>query len=539
MASDLTADGPARDSDPDLPRAFVAVKAGDRSWVADLPRGEVVVSSADDAELPIPGASVPPASLKWDGTRLSLRLLDAKKPAFLNGKRVTGSIELKPGDELSLGNAQLVVGVALPPATGGRRALTHHEFRERLYEELARAARAGRPTALAMVSAPGGGAQVAAIALDSFRAGDVVGTYAPDEIEFLLPDTDFETARSVVARVLGNTAGACAGLAQAPDHGGHPERLLRSARRALRRALSDEGGIKAPPPPPLGPREPDVTNPLVKALIEEVKALAIKPGSVLIAGEVSSGKALLGRVLHEHSLRATEPFETVSCASLDDGELATALDLGVDSPAARAQGGTLLLEEVGDLSKEGQLLLRTFVDSASDVRFVATTHRVLGALVQRGAFDQALSEALSTHRVELPALRNRPEDIIPLAERFALEAGASTPIRLSPGALARLRSYPWPGNVLELRNAMERAVRLAGAGEILAEHLPADVVPTGGGEGRLREHVDSVERDAIIKALADANHNQTHAAKKLGVSRRALIYKMEKYGLKKPPGARR
>ncbi len=119
-----------------------------------------------------------------------------------------------------------------------------------------------------------------------------------------------------------------------------------------------------------------------------------------------------------------------------------------------------------------------------------------------------------------------------------MDAGAPAPVRMAPGALARLRSHPWPGNVLELRNAMERAVRLAGEGEILAEHLPSDALPAAG-DGRLREHVDSVERDAIVKALADANHNQTHAAKRLGISRRALIYKMEKYGLKAPPGQAR
>src|SRR6185503_19259656 len=100
-----------------------------------------------------------------------------------------------------------------------------------------------------------------------------------------------------------------------------------------------------------------------------------------------------------------------------------------------------------------------------------------------------------------------------------------------------MRTYSWPGNVLELRNAMERAVTLADGGEILAEHLPGDLSDVD--SGRLRDHVGNVERDAIIKALADNNYNQTHAARILGISRRALIYKMEKYGLKPPPAGRR
>ena len=229
----------------------------------------------------------------------------------------------------------------------------------------------------------------------------------------------------------------------------------------------------------------------------------------------------------------------MECGSLDDDELTSQLGAGDRSPVAQAAGGTLILDGVGELSAENQSHLVNALQQAEDVRVVATTHRLLAGLVGRGAFDEDCYRRVSTHAIELPALRNRADDIIPLAERFAVIYGAAEPVRMSAGALARLRSYPWPGNVLELRNAMERAVRLAQGGEILAEHLPSDVLPIASGEGKLREHVDSVERDAIVKALADTNHNQTHAAKRLGVSRRALIYKMEKYGLKAPPGASR
>ena len=172
--------------------------------------------------------------------------------------------------------------------------------------------------------------------------------------------------------------------------------------------------------------------------------------------------------------------------------------------------------------------------ASANVRLIATTHRTLAGLVSRGGFDEKLYQRLSTIRLEVPSLRSRPDDILPLATSFARQAGAEE-VKLSPGAVARLRSYPWPGNVLELSNAMARAVVLARGGEVLAEHLPSEPVTIASGEGRLREHVDSVERDSIIKALADCNHNQTHAAKRLGISRRALIYKMEKYGLKRPP----
>ncbi len=521
------------------PRAFVAVKLGERSWVVDLPRGKHSVGSSEDADMTLPAGDVAGRhfELQWDGQILMLRPDKSRHPLFLNGKRFEDASELKPGDEIAVGSAQLVVGVAVPPSAGGRRALTHHEFRERLYEEVARASRGGRPTTLVMLGTPPGeGKRVATHALKRFRAGDVLGTYAHDELEILLPDTPADTAQMVIERLLGEVGslGSRAGLAVAPEHGEHPERLLRAARRALAAAQAGEATSAMPPPRVHKEAEPEARDGASQAVIEDLAKIADDAGSVLLTGEVSSGKALFARQMHDLSGRKDGPFVVIACASLQDDEQSDAFAHAVKE----ASGGTLLLDEVGDLSETTQTQLTRLLAEAQDVRIVATTHRALAGLVEREAFDHSLYARLTDHVVELPPLRNRPEDIIPLAEHFALESGAKAPVRMAPGALARLRSHPWPGNVLELRNAMERAVHLAGDGEILAEHLPSDALPAAG-EGRLREHVDSVERDAIVKALADANHNQTHAAKRLGISRRALIYKMEKYGLKAPPGQAR
>ncbi|MBW2460975.1 MAG: sigma 54-interacting transcriptional regulator [Deltaproteobacteria bacterium] len=502
------------------PRAFVAVKLGERSWVVDLPRGEIGVGSAEAAGMVLPAEGVEEQHfmLRWDGERLALLLAEARHIVFLNGKRLDASTELKPGDEIAVGGAQLVVGVAVAPSTAGRRALTHHEFRERLYEEVARASRGGRPTTLVMFAAPPGeGGKIAAHALARFRAGDVLGTYAHDELEILLPDTTIETAEMVIDRLRTETQAeaARAGLAVAPDHGDSPERLLRSARLALTVARAGGPPIALPPPHKSGDPPPEVKDPASRGVREALQNLADEDVSILLTGEVSSGKALFARLLHNTGKRQGKPFVVVSCASIPEAQEAAFFQ-----------------------TKASQDSLLVALDDAGDVRIVASTHRALAGLVEREAFDAALYERLAGHIVELPPLRNRPEDIIPLAETFAAEYGAPIPVRMAPGALARLRSHPWPGNVLELRNAMERAVRLANGAEILADHLPVDALPASG-DGRLREHVDSVERDAIIKALADSNYNQTHAAKRLGVSRRALIYKMEKYGLKPPPGQAR
>lgn len=531
--------------------AFVAVRYGDRSWVVDLPRGEApLVGPGDDSVVRIDGLARAQGSVRWDGEQLTLERTAKNPPIYINGKRLQSRALLRPGDELSVGDARMVVGLASQAQPSGRRALTHQEFRERLAEELARAARRGRPTALVMVQARSGeGARVLEAALAFFRAGDVVATYAHDEIELLLPDTSGEQARAVVTRVLEGTglSGLAAGLAVAPNDADTPERLLRGARLAL--AAAREGGPLVAGPRRDEPRLPVsavIRDPATRELVERLRALADGDEPVLLTGEASSGKGVFARILHDEGRRKDAPFVVLRCATLIDQERITAAlgprgGLGEDTrcEALAARGGTLVLDEICELLPDPQERLLDALDALEGTaRLVATTHLDLRALAERGAFSEALLEALAGAEVPIPSLRERPEDIVPLAEVFA-EASAGKPVKLSPGALARLRSYPWPGNVLELRNAMERAVRLATGGEIMAEHLPSDSLPVASGEGRLREHVDSIERDAIIKALAEANHNQTHAARRLGVSRRALIYKMEKYGLKPPPGSAR
>ncbi|MGE0785376.1 MAG: sigma 54-interacting transcriptional regulator [Sandaracinaceae bacterium] len=536
-------------------QAFVAVRHGDRSWVVDLPFGESEFVGPDDgAVVRVAGQARGQGRVRWDGEDISLERTAKAPPIFLNGKKLQSRAILKPGDELSIGDARMVVGLASQPQASMRRALTHPEFRERLAEELARAARRGRPTTLVMVHArPSEGGRVLEAALAHFRAGDVVGTYAHDELELLFPDTSGEQAAAVVTRVLEGTqlAGLSAGLAVAPYDADSPERLIRSARLALRASLADPTRLVSTPPerdPSALPGELVAVDASSKAVVERLAGLANEPESVLLTGEPSSGKGVFARILHERSSRADKPLVVLRCASLvDQDRIAAALGPrgglpeGASCEVLGARGGTLLLDEISELLPDPQERLLDALDQLDgDVRIVATTHADLDAMAERGAFSEALLEFLDAYEVAIPPLRERPDDIVPLAEQFARDSAGGRPApTLSPGALARLRSHAWPGNILELKNAIERGVRLAAGGELLAEHLPSEALSGAGGEGRLREHVDSIERDTIVKALADSNHNQTHAARRLGISRRALIYKMEKYGLKPPPGTMR
>lgn len=528
----------ARPTEEPGSRAFVAVRLRDRSWVVDIPLGEsMLVGPGAEALVAVDAMDVPAprGRIRWDGRALWLVETARWPEIFVGGKRIEGEARLEPGEELTIGPVHFVVGISSPELPSPRRALTHAEFRERLAEELARAARGARPTALVMAQAKSGeGGALLAAALERVRAGDVVATYAHDEIEMLLPDTPRERANAVIERVLGaaDLEGVVIGIAVAPSDAEHPERLMRAARNALRARLQEKERLALPPAPDDG--EPVLEDPASRAVWEKLEARAADPAPILLVGEPSAGKVAFARRLHRHA--GGGPLVVIACGPRSAPEM---LEHAL-AEAEQARGGTLVLDEVGELSPEAQArwvpVLRALAGAA---RRVATTCRDLRALVERGAFSVELGALLAERDpIAVPPLRQRPDDILPLAQRFAEEFGARSP-RFSAGALARLRSYPWPGNVLELRNAVERAVRLAGGGEILAEHLPGDTFAATATDGRLREHVDSVERDAIVKALAESNHNQTHAARRLGLSRRALIYKMEKYGLKAPPGANR
>ncbi len=447
----------------------------------------------------------PVGVVRWDGEQLVLRARHEEQ-VFVSGKRLDGEVDLSPGDDVEAHGHHLVVGIAAPFFQPQRRAFTHAELEERIAEELARAARAWRPTALAMVRARHAeGGRVLEAALAGLRAGDCVATFAHDEIEMLLPDTSRERAERVVTRTLdeAGVTGAIVGIVVAPDDADRPERFMRAARLALRNAAG------------LAPPATRGTNVMVDpASVAAIDGLRARLGerSIIVRGEPNTGRSTLVRAV----LDASTTLVRVPCARFDASRVTSI-----------PTGATILLEDVDQLAPE---LRDAIVHRFAGHRVIATTERAID-----GRYG-ALALWLGTPQVavDVPPLRQRLDDVHPLAMALG-RAWAGREPQLSPAALARLRSYPWPGNIVELEVAIERAMLLAGDAEIQAEHLPGAEGMRAPGEGRLREHVDSVERDAIVRALADTNHNQTIAARKLGLSRRGLIYKMEKYGLKPPP----
>jgi transcriptional regulator with PAS, ATPase and Fis domain len=287
--------------------------------------------------------------------------------------------------------------------------------------------------------------------------------------------------------------------------------------------------------------------------------------TVLVTGESGTGKEIVAREVHRRSARAAKPFIAVNCAGLADGLLEAdlfgyapgaftgALPGGRDGVFAAAQGGSVLLDEIGelDLGLQARLLRvlqeRTYrpVGSTSDrdvdVRILAATNRDLGAMVAAGRFREDLYYRLNVLSIRVPALRDRKEDVPLLAAGFVEQVSAEVgcaPRGFTGEAMSALARYRWPGNVRELRNAVERAVLLARDGWIDVEHLglgvERDDVGIGGGEIQLSipdRSLKSVERALIQRVLVDTAGNRSQAARVLGVNRATLYNKLRAYGM--------
>ncbi len=293
-----------------------------------------------------------------------------------------------------------------------------------------------------------------------------------------------------------------------------------------------------------------------------IDKLARSQAPVQIRGESGCGKELAARLIHLNGARRDGPFVAVNCGAIPDSLMEseffghkkgafTGAVADHDGFFQAADGGTLFLDEVGDLPLSMQVkLLRAIqekrvrqVGSTSeepvDVRIISATHRHLADEVKSGAFRQDLYYRLNVIELRMPALRELREDIPRLAtailERHA--AGGSAP-RLSAQAAAALQDYHFPGNVRELENILERAVALTSGSEIGVEdlqltHERAAVVPEADIDGLpLPERLEAIERKAILDALERARYNQTAAAKLLGISFRALRYRIQRLGIR-------
>ncbi|UJS24743.1 sigma-54 interaction domain-containing protein [Thiothrix winogradskyi] len=301
-------------------------------------------------------------------------------------------------------------------------------------------------------------------------------------------------------------------------------------------------------------------SPLMEAVLRSAHLIAQTDASVLITGESGTGKELVAHAMHAMSPRRQQAFITVNCAALPE-TLAESLLFGHRKGAftgadhhhvgllSAADGGTVFLDEIGELPLNLQAKLLRFLESGEiqplgeaqtkrvNVRVLAATHRDLYALAQTGAFRQDLFYRLNIVPVELPALRERKEDITLLSQHFLQRFAAqhNLPVAsFNKEAQAQLQRYAWQGNVRELRNLCERLSILLAGREIAASNLPQEMRSPALAANQpfnLPEtgvNLEDLERNLLSQALERTQNNKTHAARLLGISRDALNYRLKK-----------
>ncbi len=310
-------------------------------------------------------------------------------------------------------------------------------------------------------------------------------------------------------------------------------------------------------------------SPAMQRVFERVKVVAPAPSTVLILGESGTGKELIANAIHQHSPRAAKRFVALNCGAIP-GDILEAELFGHEKGAFTgahqrrigkielAHGGTLFLDEISELSADLQVKLLRVLEQRVitrvggndeipvDFRLIAATNRDLEKEVREGRFRQDLYFRLKVVTVELPPLRERPEDIPLLVQHFVNHFNAQlgrNVKQLAPSLVDALRAYPWPGNVRELKNVVENMVLFARGEELTLEDLPAEIR-----QGRpqtasaaeatpwMPRRMEDIEKEAILKTLEFTQGHRARAAELLGIGLRTLQRKLKEYNLKVPPG---
>jgi two-component system response regulator AtoC len=482
-----------------------------------------------------------------------------------HGERVA----VLPGEAVTIGSTILMVQETRT-APRPRRVWPHTYFEARLEEECTRAAELRTPFAMMRLSvsgSPAAGAVADGITA-ALRATDMLALYGRDEYELLLPATLPEMGaalgRDLMQRLNDRGIAARTGLGCYPRDGQSPEALVAAASERLRgssAAVVTDGLV--------------VEDPRMRRVYSLAQSAARGTISVLLLGETGVGKDKMAEEIHRMSPRAKAPFVSFNCGALAENLLASELfghEKGAFTGASDAKpglletapGGTVFLDEIGDLPMSLQVhLLRvletrmiTRVGSLKprpiDVRFISATNRDLEAEIASGRFRRDLFFRINGIAIQIPPLRERRGEIVTLARMF-LASFARRDNRPAPELSAEVahlcEAYPWPGNVREVRNVMERALLLCDGPEILVEHLSLEtmaansinfassapaVFPGGAPVPPSTFAGPDEERDRILRVMAEHGGNQSRAAKALGIARSTLISRLESYGVPRP-----
>jgi DNA-binding NtrC family response regulator len=546
------------------------------------PSGELRVGRSDRCDIVVadPQLSREHASVRVEGERYQVVDLGSSNGTRLGNRELSphDPAEFEPGDLITLGTTVILLQAARRNSPT-RNVLSHASFEARLHRACERAKlQNGEPFAVVRLRFS---SSAAARAMQDVLGRvlvdpPVVGAFARHEYELLATyRADWDGAEELAARIVSEFAAEGtaveAGAACYPRDGRTAEALLARAAERARTATparSESSSVVA-------------NGGALERLRPMVERFAAGVIPVLVLGETGVGKEVLATMIHALSPRASKPLVCLNCAAFPEALLESELfghERGAYTGAAQtkpgileaAKGGTVLLDEVAEMPPSVQAKLLRVIDRGEvlrlgtttprpiDVRFLAATNRDLEGEVARGTFRADLYFRLNAAQIVIPPLRQRRDEIAPLARTFVSmacrQAERATEPRISPEALSLLLGYPWPGNVRELRNVIERAVLLAPGDVILPEHLPADKLapaPPAPVDGppvaRLRPHiglrgrdleeptlVDNPEQARILGVLQQCDFNQTRAAEVLGMSRRTLVSRLASYGWTRP-----
>jgi DNA-binding NtrC family response regulator len=482
-------------------------------------------------------------------------------------------MKLALGDAVSIGATILMLrpGARVPRPV---RVLPHGYFLARLEEECASSLRDRSPFSLVRLDVEGdvSTSRCAGLLPSILQPSDIIGAYGPQQYELLLLRTTPEVTTTLVSElgVSLQTAGIAfrIGTAHHPIDG-------RSAAELLERACQ---GVRPGTAPPGPASDIILVDPAMRELHSLAKEVAKSNINVLIVGETGTGKEILAEAVHRASPRAEGKFLSLNCAALSEHLVEAELfgyEKGAFTGATQAKpglletapGGTVFLDEIGELSLPLQVKLLRVVETRTlirvggvtqrsvDVRFVSATNRNLAQAIESGGFRSDLYFRLNGITLAIPPLRERAEEIEPFGLRFAgemaRELGRPTP-QISPDTLALLRSYAWPGNIRELRNVIHRAVLLCRSGRVITpDHLPRELMeatfvepPTavpygqtplaGASFTQSGPALESDEKRRILDVLARTAGNQTAAARLLGMGRTSFVARLNQYGISRP-----
>ncbi|HEY8142035.1 MAG TPA: sigma 54-interacting transcriptional regulator [Kofleriaceae bacterium] len=558
-------------------RTYLMVFSASSARVVRLPRhGDVVIGRAPDVEVVLEDTAVSRhhAVISMADGRATLRDLGSQNGTHVDGARVSGERVLRSGALIAVCNTQLVYHGPREPGQGDR-SLEPDAFFAQIAGEIERAAALDRSLAVVVLRAGGGGEFLVDALADELRGMDRTSTLGPGEVAALLPELEADEVPVVARRLVDALAGqegsaARAGYAIFPRDGGDAEALVASARSALTRA---EPGAAARAAAPFrtvelgGGRSMLVADEAMARLVALLERLAQVDLPILVLGETGAGKELAAALVHHLSPRQSGPLVSFNCAALQDSLAESELfghDKGAFSGATAARagllesaaGGTVFLDEVGDLSGAIQAkLLRvletrrlTRVGSTTerplDVRVVAATNRDLLAEVEAGRFRRDLYYRLGAATLWLPPLRDRPREIAILARAFLAagrRAAGREPAALSDEAERRLVTHGWPGNVRELKNCMEFLAAAVPGSHIDAGQVEAYLLRATGPATRpapappsfrpIKDELREVEARRMIEALRAAGGVQTLAAALIEMPLRTFAAKVKQYGI--------